>query len=125
MADKETQEFYDRLSANYDIVRFRTKYHKRVDMLERGFVLDGVKDRSLVLEVGAGTGLASGTTSAMWCTPESSKAERRSRTRMADEFVGPGSEDGRSRSFLSGLYIAQALFSYGDRILKAPGSFSL
>lgn len=51
-----TADYYDRISSEYDRVRFASAYAVKVDRLEREFVLGVVEKGSMVLEVGPGTG---------------------------------------------------------------------
>jgi ubiquinone/menaquinone biosynthesis C-methylase UbiE len=50
------EKYYNGLAQDYDTVRFRKPYHRRVDLLERRFVLSAIPPGAEIVEVGGGTG---------------------------------------------------------------------
>jgi ubiquinone/menaquinone biosynthesis C-methylase UbiE len=50
------EEYYSGLAHDYDQVRFRKAYHRRIDLLERRFVISAIPADAEIVEVGGGTG---------------------------------------------------------------------
>jgi ubiquinone/menaquinone biosynthesis C-methylase UbiE len=50
------KDFYDKFSEDYDTKRFRKRYSRKIDIMEKKFIVQRVKEKKAILEIGAGTG---------------------------------------------------------------------
>ena len=52
----QLEQYYNGLAHDYDSIRFRKPYHRRIDLLERRFVVSAIPADAQIVEVGGGTG---------------------------------------------------------------------